>query len=115
MTEAGVYALIGHLASGQVYPYVAPMKPTGEPDIQPPFVIFTVVSEVFGDTLCGPAEESGNLQVDVYSLSPDESRQIREQVSLALSPLNFTQLRKTNGYESDTGLFRATLEIQSLQ
>lgn len=115
MTESSIFDLIGGLAGGQVYPYVAPLNAQGEPAITAPWVVFNVVSEVFGDTLCGPAEENGSLQVDVYASSTDEARSIREEVAIALAPLHFTQLNKTNGYESDTGLFRATLEIQSQQ
>ncbi|MGK3115343.1 tail completion protein gp17 [Candidatus Pantoea formicae] len=115
MTESSIFELIGGLAGGQVYPYVAPLNAQGAPAITAPWIVFTVVSEVFGDTLCGPAEENGSLQVDVYASSTDEARSIREAVATALAPLHFTQLNKTNGYESDTGLFRATLEIQSQQ
>ncbi|ERK18615.1 hypothetical protein L579_1939 [Pantoea sp. AS-PWVM4] len=115
MTESQIYSLIGDLADGQVYPYVVPLNPQGEPSVSPPWVVFTVVSEVFGDTLCGPAEENGTLQVDVYALTTDEARSIREQVAVVLGPLQFTQLNKTNGYETDTGLYRATLEIQIQQ
>jgi hypothetical protein len=115
MTETQIYSLIGDLAGGQVYPYVVPLNSQGDPSVSPPWAVFTVVSEVFGDTLCGPAEENGTLQVDVYALTTDEARSIREQVATALAPLQFTQLNKTNGYETDTGLYRATLEIQSQQ
>ncbi|ORM66123.1 tail completion protein gp17 [Pantoea rwandensis] len=115
MTESSIFALIGGLAGGQVYPYVAPLNAQGDPAITAPWIVFTVVSEVFGDTLCGPAEENGALQVDVYASSTDDARSLREAVAVALTPLNFTQLNKTNGYESETGLFRATLEVQSMQ
>lgn len=115
MTESQIYALLSELCGGQVYPYVVPLNPQGAPSVSPPWIVFTVVSEVFGDTLCGPAEESGTLQVDVYSLDIAEARSIREQVITALLPLKFTQMNKTNGYESDTELFRSTLEIQSQQ
>lgn len=115
MTESYIYSLIGDLAGRKVYPYVAPLNAKGEPSIQPPWVIFTIVSENYGDTFCGPAEEDGNLQVDVYSLNTDEARHIREQIISALLPLEFTQMRKRNGYESDTGLYRATLEIHCQQ
>lgn len=115
MTEADIYSLIGNLCDGQVYPYVAPLNAEGEPAVSPPWIIFTIVSEVFGDTFCGPAEENDALQVDVYATSTDEARTIRKQVQEALSPLQFTQLNRSNGYESDTGLYRATMEIQSQQ
>ncbi|WP_413499185.1 hypothetical protein [Buttiauxella gaviniae] len=115
MKESDIYSLISNLAGGRVYPYVAPLNAEGEPSILPPWVIFSVISENFGDTLCGPAEEDGALQVDVYALTTDEARSIREQVVSMLSPLKYSQMSKKNGYESDTGLYRATLEIQSQQ
>lgn len=115
MTEADVYGLIGHLAAGQVYPYVAPLNAAGEPDISAPWVVFSIISENFGDTFCGPAEETDSLQVDVYANTIDEARALREQVQIALASLNFTQLNRTNGYEPETGLYRAMLEIQNQQ
>jgi len=115
MTESDIYPLISGIAGGQVYPYVVPLNAEGEPSVKPPWVIFTIVSETYGDTLCGPAEENGTLQVDVYALTTDEARNIREQAVNALSALMFSQMRKRNGYESDTGLYRATLEVQSQQ
>ena len=115
MTESTIYSLIGDLVGGQVFPYVAPMNAEGEPSVSPPWIVFTIVSETFGDTLCGPAEENGTLQIDVYALTTDEARSIREQAREALSPLHFSQMSKRNGYESDAGLYRATLEIQSQQ
>lgn len=115
MTEADVFALIGTLAGGQVYPYVAPLNAEGQTAVSAPWIVFSIVSENFGDTLCGPAEETDSVQVDVYAKSPDEARAIRELVQNALAPLNFMQLNRTNGYESETGLYRAMLEIQNQQ
>ena len=115
MTEADVYALIGALADGQVYPSVVPLNSQGEPAVAPPWIIFTLVDQVYGDTLCGPAEEDTVLQVDVYASSVDEARAVREQAIAALMPLGFTRMNKTGGYEPDTGLRRATLEVHVLQ
>lgn len=115
MTEADVFSLIGTLAGGKVYPYVAPLNAEGETAVSAPWIVFSIISENFGDTFCGPAEETAALQVDVYATSTDEARAIRNLVQVALAPLNFTQLNRTNGYESETGLYRATLEIQNQQ
>lgn len=115
MTEADVFSLIGTLSGGQVYPYVAPLNAEGETAVIAPWIVFSIISENFGDTFCGPAEETDVLQVDVYATSTDEARSIRELVQASLAPLNFTQLNRTNGYESETGLYRATLEIQNQQ
>lgn len=115
MTEADVYSLIGALADGQVYPGVVPLTSQGEPAVAPPWIIFTLVDQVYGDTLCGPAEEDTALQVDVYASSVDEARALREQAIAALTPLGFTRMSKTGGYEPDTGLRRATVEVRVLQ
>ncbi|MDU1953386.1 DUF3168 domain-containing protein [Atlantibacter hermannii] len=115
MTEADIFELIGALADGQVYPDVAPLNSAGEPSVAPPWVTFTLVSQVYGDTLCGPAEENTSLQVDVYASTVDEAREIREQVIAALSPVHFTQMIKTSGYEPEGGVRRATLEVQIQQ
>lgn len=115
MTEADVYALIGALADGQVYPGVVPLNSKGEPAVAPPWVIFTLVDQVYGDTLCGPAEEDTALQVDVYASSVDEARALREEAIAALTPLGFTRMSKTGGYEPETGLRRATAEVHVLQ
>ncbi|MHA8112667.1 tail completion protein gp17 [Kosakonia cowanii] len=115
MTEADVYSLIGALADGQVYPGVVPLNSQGEPAVAPPWIIFTLVDQVYGDTLCGPAEEDTALQVDVYASSVDEARALREQAIAALTPLAFTRLSKTGGYEPETGLRRATAEVHVLQ
>lgn len=115
MTEDDIFSLIGALADGQVYTYVVPLNAQGEPSVAPPWITFTLVDQVYGDTLCGPAEENSALQVDVYSRTVDEARALREQVTGALAPLKFTQMSKTGGYEPDTGLRRATLEVHIQQ
>ena len=112
MTEAEIHSLIGDLAGGQVYPDIAPLSDTGEPAIEPPWITFTFVTQHYGDTFCGPAEETSSLQVDVYAQTVDDARQLRDLVIAALQPLDFTQLSKTGGYEPETRLRRASLEIQ---
>lgn len=115
MTEADIFSLIGALADGQVYPDVAPLNETGSPAIVAPWITFTFVSQNYGDTFCGTAEENSALQVDVYASTTDEARAIREEVAAALVPLRYTQMSKTGGYEPDTGLRRATLEVSIQQ
>lgn len=115
MTEADVYSLIGALADGQVYPDIAPLNESGEPAIAPPWITFTLVSQVYGDTFCDVAEETSALQVDVYAQTVDEARALRDEVAAALVPLQFTQMNKTGGYEPETRLRRATLEVSIQQ
>ena len=112
MTESDIYPLIAHLAGGQVYPYVAPLNATGTPSVSPPWVIFSLPTDVSSDVLCGPAESRISVQIDVYSKTIDEARAIREQALELLLPLGLAEISKFPFYEPDTKLHRATLEGQ---
>ncbi len=106
MTESDIFPLLADLAGGRVYPYVAPL------DTPPPWVVFALPSEALADTFAGPAESTIAIQVDVYATSPDEARAIRDQALAALIPLGIGDIQKIPGYESDTKLYRATLDAQ---
>lgn len=106
MTEADVYPLIGSVAGGNVFPYVAPSGTA------PPWVIFLLPAAVSGDVLCGQAETASTLQIDAWAQSVDEARAIRNQIREAIAPLSPVSLNELNDYEADTSLYRATLEVQ---
>lgn len=110
MTEADIYGLIGVLADGKVYPYVVPLTSSSEPAVEPPWVVFSLPSDVSNDTLCGQAESRVSLQVDVYSRTIDEARSIRDEALARLSVLNLEEIRKFPLYEPDTRLHRASFE-----
>ena len=106
MTEADIYPLIGTLAGGNVYPYVAPAGTA------PPWIVFLLPSNVSEDVFCGQAETASTLQIDAWAHSIDEARAIRAQIRAAIQPLQAVSLSEMNDYESDTSLYRATLEVQ---
>lgn len=112
MTEADVYPLLAGIAGGRVYPYVVPLNPQGEPAVTAPWVVFSIIAEVSAEVLCGPAEKTASLQVDVYASTIDEARLIREEVRSALEPLGYSDMNDTNGYEPDTALYRAMLDVR---
>ncbi|MEH0868072.1 tail completion protein gp17 [Phytobacter diazotrophicus] len=110
MNEATIYALIGALADGQVYPYVVPLNAQGEPDVSPPWVVFSLPTDAMADVLCGQAESTVSVQVDVYSPDIDEARSIRDQALTSLSVLGLENINKFPLYEQETRLHRASLE-----
>ncbi|CNE63369.1 Protein of uncharacterised function (DUF3168) [Yersinia rohdei] len=113
MIEADVYPLIKHLAGGQVYPYIAPQKPDGSgPAISPPWVVFSLPSDVTDDVIDGQAATASMLQIDVYAQTIDEARAIRQEVRTLIKPLSPVQMNEITNFESDTSLFRALLEVQ---
>ncbi|MBW7696150.1 tail completion protein gp17 [Enterobacter kobei] len=112
MTEDDLYPLLAPLAGGQVYPYVAPLGSDGKPSVSPPWVIFSIITDVAADVLCGQAESAVSVQVDVYSTSIAESRSLRDLVLASLEPLTPTEVVKIPGYEPDYRLYRATLDFK---
>ncbi|MEG1113061.1 MAG: hypothetical protein RSE65_20360 [Hafnia sp.] len=112
MTEDDLYPLLASLAGGKVYPYVAPLGNDGQPSIVPPWVIFSIITDVAADVLCGQAESAVSVQVDVYSCAITEARAIRDMALDAIQVLKPESIVKTPGYETDLRYHRATLEFQ---
>ncbi|HDF7630522.1 tail completion protein gp17 [Enterobacter hormaechei] len=112
MTEDDLYPLLASLAGGKVYPYVAPLGSDGQPSVAPPWVIFSIITDVAADVLCGQAESAVSVQVDVYSSAITEARAIRDMALDALQVLKPGNVVKTPGYEPDLRYHRATLEFQ---
>ncbi|EMM7533032.1 tail completion protein gp17 [Citrobacter braakii] len=112
MSEADIFPLLKLLAGGRVYPYVVKLNAQGEPAVSPPWLVFSLVTHVDSDVLCGQAESALTVQVDVYSKTIDEAATIRMQAQQALKPLAPVNINRTSGYEQDTKLYRATLEVQ---
>ncbi len=109
MTEADIYQRLSALAEGNVFPYVAPLGTVA------PWVIYLLPSSVSEDVFCGQAETASTVQVDAWASSIDDARELRNQVKAALGDLHPVGLNEINDYEPDTGLYRATLEIQIWQ
>ena len=112
MTEDNLYPLLAHLAGGQVYPYVAPLGSDGKPSVSPPWVIYSIITVIAADVLCGQAESAVSVQVDVYSSTITEARNIRDMALDALQALKPENIVKTPSYEPDLRYHRATLEFQ---
>ncbi|ELY2798365.1 DUF3168 domain-containing protein [Cronobacter dublinensis] len=112
MTEDNLYPLLAHLAGGQVYPYVAPLGSDGKPSVSPPWVIYSIITDIAADVLCGQAESAVSVQVDVYSSTITEARNIRDMALNALQALKPENIVKTPSYEPDLRYHRATLEFQ---
>jgi len=112
VNEDDLYALLSPLAEGRVYPYVAPLSNDGKPSVSPPWIIYSIVSDVSADVLCGQAESRVSVQVDVYSTTITESRALRDLALASLKPLNPTEVVKIPGYEPDYRLYRATLDFK---
>ena len=108
MTEEDLYPLLAPLAGGQVYPYGS----DGKPSVSPPWVTFSIITDVAADVLCGQAESAVSVQVDVYSSTIAEASTIRNMALDALQVLKPESIVKTPGYEPDLRYHRATLEFQ---
>jgi len=109
MTEADIYPRLSVLAGGNVFPYVAPQGTSA------PWVIYLLPSAASEDVFSGPAETACTVQIDAWASSIDDARELRDQAKAALADLHPVGLNEINDYEPDTGLYRATLEVQIWQ
>nr|WP_309148486.1 hypothetical protein [Providencia stuartii] len=73
--------------------------------------IYDIPSDVFS----GQAETMTNIQIDIYANALDEARIIRDGMRQAIGVLAPASITERQSYESDTKLFRATLECQVWQ
>lgn len=99
MTEDNLYLLLKPLAGGQVYPYVAPLGSDGQPSISPPWVIFSLISDVTADVLCGQAESG--ITLSTARMKHGKSRNPRRKVSDgACAPHGAHALRTSADHDS---------------
>lgn len=97
------------LAQGRVYPHIAPHGTLY------PYITYMVPSTPVDDVFCGHGPEGPAVQVDCWSESLLEALQLREAVEEALAPLQGSELLKLEDRDTDTGAFRATLELRVWQ
>lgn len=115
MNEADIYRLIKTLAGGNVFPYVVPLNAAGTPAVKSPWVVFSIPSSVYGDTLCALAENKVSVQIDVYSSLIDEAQAIRNEALAKFIAMGIAEVSKRPGYDADTRLHRATLEFSIIK
>ncbi|OOV68560.1 tail completion protein gp17 [Enterobacter kobei] len=97
---------------GRVESEVGGVGRDGKKTVSPPWIIYTIVDEGAADVLCGQAESSTSVQIDVYSLTIKEARSIRDHALEAVKSLAPTEITKIQGYEPDFRIYRATIDFR---
>lgn len=105
MIETKINDALKKLCDGRVSPLVA------DQGIQPPYICYTKVSEVWGDVMCGQSYVEYCFQIDVYAKSLFEAETILKQSYTCLKSLKPFNVSNHHDYESDTKLYRSTLEF----
>lgn len=89
---------------GKVFNNQAPVQ------VEPPYVIFTVVSEVSDDVMMGESYDEIIIQVDAYSLDKKQSNSVIRDCLTTLKPLCPFDIHRDYSKEFDTNLYRANME-----
>jgi len=105
MIEAKINDALKTLCDGHVSPLVA------EQGTQTPYICYTKVSEVYGDVMSGQSYVEYCFQIDVYAKTLFDAETISKRAYEKLKPLKPFNVSNHHDYESDTGLYRATLEF----
>ncbi|MCB8889932.1 tail completion protein gp17 [Vreelandella malpeensis] len=105
MIQAQIYQALAALASGQVYALVAPQGTAA------PYLVHSLPSRSSDDVIEGAGATRASVQVDAYARTALAAEELIAQAIDALAPLLSGELMQLQDYESDTGLYRATVEL----
>ena len=105
MIEAKINNTLKSLCDGLVSTLVAPQVTS------PPYLCYTKVSEVYDDVMCGQSSVEYCFQVDIYAKTLLEAETIKQQAYEKLKPLKPFNITSRQDYETETELYRSTLEF----
>ncbi|OCG59928.1 tail completion protein gp17 [Gilliamella sp. Nev3-1] len=105
MIEAKINNTLKTLCDGRVSPLVAPQGTS------PPYICYTKISEVYDDVMCGQSSVEYCFQVDIYAKTLLEAETIKQQAYEKLKQLKPFNITSRQNYESETELYRSTLEF----
>lgn len=105
MIEAKINNILKNLCDGRVSPLVAPQGTS------PPYLCYTKISEVYDDVMCGQSSVEYCFQIDVYAKTLLEAETIKQQAYKCLNLLKPFNITSHQDYESETELYRSTLEF----
>lgn len=105
MIEAKINNTLKTLCDGRASPLVAPQGTS------PPYICYTKISEVYDDVMCGQSSVEYCFQVDIYAKTLLEAETIKQQAYEKLKPLKPFNINSRQDYESETELYRSTLEF----
>lgn len=105
MIEAKINNTLKTLCNGQVSPLVAPQGTS------PPYICYTKVSEVYDDVMSGQSFVEYCFQVDIYAKTLLEAETIKQQSYEKLKLLKPFNITSRQDYETETELYRSTLEF----
>lgn len=105
MIQSQIYDRISNMCEGRVFHLLA------EQQADPPYIVFTVISHITEDVLCGIAEQYVRIQIDVYATKFTDAGEIIEEVMDRLSDLKPGEISTLTDKETDTNLYRVTKEF----
>jgi hypothetical protein len=105
MIEITINNILKSLCEGRVSPLVAPHSTS------PPYLCYTKISETHDDVMCGQSSVEYCFQVDIYAKTLLEAESIKKQAYESLKSLKPFNITSRQDYESETELYRSTLEF----
>ena len=108
MIEIQINDALKRLCDGRISPLIAPQK------TKTPYICYTKVSEVYADVMSGQSYVEYCFQIDVYAKTLFEAETVIKEVYSKLKPLKPFNVNIHHDYESDTELYRSTLEFSLL-
>lgn len=76
-----------------------------------PFMVFTLVSEIKADALCGQNATTSTIQLDSYALDPFSAKNAALSAFDELKSLAPATVNASGSFEEETNLFRYQVEF----
>ncbi|MBI6550214.1 hypothetical protein [Xenorhabdus lircayensis] len=108
MNDGDLFRLLAPVLPGRVFPYLIPQS---ERSAAAPWCVFSTYS-IYTDVLSGQSVKMTRVQIDAYAPALDDADQICEDAFNAIKTLQPVEVARENSYETDTGLYRATVEFK---
>lgn len=105
MIDITIREALEKLCGGRVSPLIAPQGTS------PPYICYTKISEVYGDVMSGQSFVEYCYQIDVYAKTLIEAETIRDHAYEKIKPLKPFNIINRQNYESETHLYRSTMEF----
>lgn len=79
--------------------------------VNPPYLVYTTISETKSDVFCGQADTNTVIQLDSYAHSPFEAKKRAETAFSLIYSLGPCNVSCSGTYEDETRIYRYTIEF----
>lgn len=94
-----------------ISPYMKLHYAVAPAHFNPPYLVYSIISETKGDVFCGQAETASVIQFDSYAHSPFKAKEKALDAFALIASLGPCNVSGGGTYEEETELYRYQIEF----